>query len=245
MSLTISTMQKVLFIFFQILTTLAQDFEIDGPGNQGYAPANTPVKDSLIADSGDQPILTFGDDTSREPNLSSQDQTWTEALASVFMVGRPGIPCTRKQAETSFDQLPLPNRFQRRSSSSSSKTTQLSSREESKAFCPNPETPLDLENADREKPPKKETIRPKRLPSQNVAEDMMRDAKKYGTLTQEPYEEACGSILHPICAPILPMRIYPALDISPIDMVLPARFCKCFFFHTLPSLFSKASCKGK
>lgn len=236
----------VLFTFFLIHYTSANDFEITRPRDQGYSFANTAVDSFLIDDSeltgpsrGDQPVLIFSD-ASSESNPSSRDQTWIEDIESLFMVGKPGTHCTSEKAETSLDQLLPPSRFQRRSSSSSSSTTpaQLSNRGESKPSCISPETANEheLENADPGKPPEGKPDPPNRDKAPPIVSEMILLVRMYGSISHEPHEKGCGDLLVPICAPFPPERQYPRIDKSPSELVVPARFCGWFFSYLAQSL---------
>lgn len=151
---------------------------------------------------------------------------WSEDQAPIAPLYTPKLPSINFLRQS---------RFQRRSSSSSSKTTQLSSRKKSKTFCPNPETPLALENADRRKSPESQTNSLERYLGPRIIEEMMMLAR---LLIRNTYSKALWESLRKysvfsflcICAPFLPERLSLFDLMSPSNIVIPARFCWWFFF---------------
>ena len=186
--------QTFFSVFSPIHYILANDLIIMRPRDQEYNLAYTPVEIFLIDDSAltepsrrSQPILTSGDRSSGTAP-SSQDQMWIKDVASLFMIGRPGIRSTSNSAENSLDQLLPRSKFQRRSSSST--TRQIPSCEESKESCVNPEIAHELENADERNPDSPNLDR-----APPILQDILMLVRIFRSLSQKPYERGCGTFL--------------------------------------------------
>ena len=193
-----------------------EDHLADSPGTYG----------DVIAEVPSTQLTTSGDITSNtEPGfkLQLQQQTWLESPRAHLLAGSATTYCNNGAERETF----TPSLF-RRSSAQHAKR-------QSKTFCILPE-PQKLQDGE-EIPTKPEKKVPQAGQADSeypgislpIVQNIIMRARMWGSISQEPHREVCGSVEVPICAPFPPQREYPLQQKAFSHLVVPVRFCKFFY----------------
>lgn len=229
-------MQTFFSLLFLILYTIASDLRMIRPRAQEDHPADSSgilSSSDVMAEIPGNQLTTSGETTGNtEPEFEQQQQqqpqkTWLKGPGAPLLASSANAHCNNG-AESFPEETSTPSQF-RRSSAQHAKR-------QGKAFCTAPK-PQELQDGG-EVPSKPGKKGPKvgqadsdypgiSLP---IVQDMIMLVKMWGIIAQGPYEEVCGPIEVPICAPFPPTRRYPPEQQTFSQLVVPIRFCRFFSF---------------